>query len=442
MFDLIIKSGTCVIFDSSGKLKKAPVDIAIKGGKIVELGDIEVSTQDRIFDAKGLHVLPGLIDSQVHFREPGLEHKEDLASGTEAAILGGITAIFDMPNTTPPTTTALGFEEKVSRAKGRCWSHYAFYMGASPENVNQLSELESLSGCCGVKVFMGSSTGNLLIKDDDLLRQALASGKKRVAIHSEDESRLRERKSLLKEQGGNPAFHLIWRDEEVALQSTKRLLVIARETQRPVHVLHITTGQEIDLLKSNKDIASVECTPQHLTLSAPDCYERLGTLVQMNPPIRGIEHRDKLWEGLCNGTVDIIGSDHAPHSKEEKSRPYPLSPSGMPGVQTTVPIMLNHVHQGKLSLERLVELMCLNPVQLFGIKNKGGLKNGLDADITIVDLNKEFEISLDWLRYKCQWSPFTGDRGRGWPIATLIKGEVVMKDGNTIGSPRGELLEF
>ena len=442
MFDLIIKSGICITQNSNGELKKNSTDIGIKGGKIAELGSIQTSPQDHVLDAKGLHVLPGLIDTQVHFREPGLEHKEDLSSGTQAAILGGITAVFDMPNTRPPTTTTTGFEEKVSQAKGRCWSHYAFYMGANAENVNQLSQLEKLSGCCGVKIFMGSSTGNLLIKDDNLLRQALSSGKKRVAIHSEDQDRLLERKSLLDNQRGNPAFHPIWRDEEVALKSTKRLLKIARETSRPVHVLHITTGQEIDLLKSHKDIASVECTPQHLTLSAPDCYERLGTLAQMNPPIRGNEHKEKLWEGIQNGTVDIIGSDHAPHTKEEKSRPYPLSPSGMPGVQTIVPLMLNHVNQGRLSLEKLVELMCLNPTRLFGIKNKGGIKKGLDADITIVDMNKEFEISSDWLKYKCQWSPFTGDKVKGWPKATLLKGEIVMRDGEVLGSPRGELLDF
>ena len=444
MFDLVIKSGTCVIPDPSGRgnLKQASMDIGIKGGQIVELGEIRVSSQDEVFDAKGLHVLPGLIDTQVHFREPGLEHKEDLSSGTWAAIVGGITAVFDMPNTQPPTTTVEGFQEKVSTAQGRCWSHYAFYMGANAENARQLSELENLSGCCGVKIFMGSSTGNLLIKDDELLREALSSGKKRVAIHSEDEERLLERKELLNSQRGNPSFHPIWRDEEVALKSTQRLLAIARETGRPVHVLHVSTGQEMDLLVDNKDIASVECTPQHLTLIAPDCYERWGTLAQMNPPIRGVEHQRKLWQGIENGVVDIIGSDHAPHTKEEKSRPYPMSPSGMPGVQTIVPLMLQHVNEGRLSLERLVELMCLNPVRLFGIQNKGGLQKGLDADITVVDMNKESQISLDWLKYKCQWSPFEGSRIKGWPVATLLKGKVVMKDGETVGRPEGELLEF
>ena len=442
MFDLVIRSGTCVIPDSDGTHIQVPMDIGIKEGLIAKIGSIGFDSRVRVIEAKGLHILPGLIDSQVHFREPGLEHKEDLSSGTKCAILGGVTAVFDMPNTHPPTTTAIEFSDKTSRARGRCWSHYAFYMGASPENVSHLPELEKLPGCCGIKVFMGSSTGNLLIKDPEVLDQVLSRGQKRVAIHSEDEERLEERRKLLHNQQGNPSFHPQWRDEEVALRSTQRLLKIARKNNRPVHVLHVTTSQEMELLRLHRDIASVECTPQHLTLFAPDCYEKLGTLAQMNPPIRGIHHRESLWQGIEDGTVDIIGSDHAPHTKEEKSRSYPLSPSGMPGVQTIIPLMLNHVNHGRLSLERLVELMCVNPVRLFGIKNKGALEEGRDADITIVDLNKEFEISSQWLDYKCGWSPFTGEVVQGWPVATILRGEVVMRDGQIIGEPRGELLDF
>ena len=440
MFDLVIKDGICVV-PKNGKLTQIQTDVGIQQGKIVKLGSLQGDPKKNL-NAKGLHLLPGFIDSQVHFREPGLEHKEDLSSGTRAAILGGITAIFDMPNTSPSITTAPAFEKKVANAKGRCWSHYAFYVGASPENVTYLCELENLSGCCGIKIFLGSSTGDLLIKDYEVLQKILSKGHQRVAIHSEDESRLEERKSLLSSQKGNPAFHPIWRDEEVALTSTRRLLEIARQYHRPVHVLHVTTGQEMKLLKSCKDIASVECTPQHLTLYAPQCYEQLGTLAQMNPPIRGIEHQKKLWEGVKNGIVDIIGSDHAPHTKQEKAQPYPLSPSGMPGVQTTVPLMLNHIHKGRLSLERLVELMCVNPSRLFCIKNKGAIQEGFDADITIVDLQKVCEISENWLAYKCGWSPFTGTKVHGWPIMTFLKGKMVMNNGQVIGSPQGELLDF
>ena len=305
MFDFVIKSGTCVVPCEKGVLTQVSTDIGIKDGFIAKVGDIGSTFNGRIIEAKGLHILPGLIDSQVHFREPGLEHKEDLSAGSKCAILGGVTAIFDMPNTHPPTTTAIEFADKTARAKGRCWSHYAFYIGASPENVDHLSELENLPGCCGVKVFMGSSTGNLLIKDDELLDRVLSMGQKRVAIHSEDESRLEERRKLLQAQRGNPAFHPEWRDEEVALRSTQRLLKIARKNNRRVHVLHVTTSQEMELLKSYKDLVSVECTPQHLTLFAPDCYKSLGTLAQMNPPIRGDHHRKGLWQGIANGTVDI-----------------------------------------------------------------------------------------------------------------------------------------
>lgn len=440
MFDLVIKGGICVVPGKNRKLTQVRADVGIKGGKVAQLGSFQEGAE--VLNVKGLHVLPGLIDSQVHFREPGLEHKEDLSSGTRSAVLGGITTVFDMPNTRPSITTTLTFNNKVLSAQGRCWSHYAFYVGANPENISQLCQLEDLSGCCGIKIFLGSSTGDLLIKDYDLLQQILSTGHRRVAIHSEDESRLEERRVLLKEQRGRPAFHPQWRDEEVALTSTRRLLEIARQHSRPVHVLHVTTGQEMELLKGHKDIASVECTPQHLTLCAPECYEELGTLAQMNPPIRGASHREKLWEGVRNGTVDVIGSDHAPHTKEEKSRPYPLSPSGMPGVQTMVPIMLNHIHKGLLSLEKWVELMCVNPVRLFGIKNKGALQEGFDADITIVDLHKESEITTDWLAYKCGWSPFEGQKVTGWPMMTLLKGEVVMNNAEVVGSPRGELLDF
>ncbi len=510
MFDLIIKAGTCLVphrrtskiygkapygggceneshTGGAGKVKEGHVpligpltqvtaDVGIRGGWITQVGSIDSHLGEQVFDAQGLHILPGLMDTQVHFREPGLEHKEDLFSGTRAAILGGITAVFEMPNTLPPTITVEQFKNKVGRAQGRCWSHYAFYAGATPDNGEQLLELEKLPGCCGIKIFMGSSTGNLLVKDSEALDRILALGKRRVAIHAEDEARLQERSPLLQSQKGNPAFHPQWRDEEVALRATQCLLKLATKHQRSVHVLHVSTAQEMKLLKSYKEnhrealhrgvhkevpcgeahkenylskspspknILSVECTPQHLTLVAPHCYEKWGTWAQMNPPIRGVCHQDALWEGIYNGTVDIIGSDHAPHTKEEKARTYPLSPSGMPGVQTIVPIMLNHVGHGRLSLEKLVELMCVNPVNLFGVQHKGAIQEGYHADFTIIDLNKEAKISEDWLRYKCGWSPFSGELVKGWPVATLLKGNVVMKDGKLTGQePCGELLSF
>ena len=245
--------------------------------------------------------------------------------------------MFEMPNTNPSTTSAALLADKLTRARERAWCDYAFFVGATEENARYLGELERLPGCAGVKIFMGSSTGSLLVADDEGLRLVLENGRRRVAVHAEDEARLRERLSLVPE-GADVALHPVWRDVETATRATERLMRLARETARRVHVLHVTTAEEMDILKAHKDIATVEVTPQHLTLQAPECYERLGTLAQMNPPIREARHRQGLWEGVRQGIVDVIGSDHAPHTREEKARPYPKSPSGMPGVQTLVPV--------------------------------------------------------------------------------------------------------
>lgn len=443
-YDLVLKDFTALLPDPNrpGELIQEVVSVGIKGGRIEKVGSIAPSQSEKEIQGKGLHLLPGLIDSQVHFRDPGHPQKEDFGAGTRGAILGGITAVFDMPNTKPSTLTAIDLEDKKTRAHSSSWCNYAFYMGAAPENTERLHELEVLPGVCGIKIFMGSSTGSLLIDGDELLEAALKSGKRRVAVHCEDESRLKERKALAEVEGATPILHPVWRDEESAFLATRRLLKIARKYNRPVHVLHVTTLEEMQFLADQKDIASVEVTPQHLTLSAPECYERLGSFAQMNPPIRNKKHQDALWEGIKNRTVDIIGSDHAPHTKEEKARPYPGSPSGMTGVQTMVPLMLNHFNAGKLSLERVTELLCLNPCRLFGIKNKGAIKEGFDADFTICDLKKEETISNQKIASKCGWSPFDGMKVQGFPTATIISGQVVMRDGEVIGSPSGKNLSF
>lgn len=360
-FDLIIRGGICLTPDGERE-----ADIAITDGRIEDVGDLGQADAGQIIEARGLHILPGVIDTQVHFREPGAEHKEDLATGSQAAVLGGVTGVFEMPNTRPPTTTQEALEDKLARAKGRMYCHHAFYVGGTGETADNLHELERLPGCAGVKMFMGSSTGTLLAADDETVTRILANGKRRVAVHSEDEYRMRDRRELAKL--GDVSTHPVWRDAETARLCTERLLKIARAQGRPVHVLHITTAEEMVLLAANKDIASVEVTPQHLTLAAPECYEELGTFAQMNPPIREARHRDALWAALQVGTVDIIGSDHSPHSREEKAETYPKSPSGMPGVQTLVPIMLDHMNAGHLSLERFVDLTSRSAVRLFGIK--------------------------------------------------------------------------
>jgi dihydroorotase len=381
------------------------------------------------------------MDSQVHFREPGLTHKEDLETGTRGAILGGVTSVFEMPNTTPPTSTPEALGEKLRLAQGRAWCDHAFFIGATAENADHLNELEVLPGCCGVKIFMGSSTGSLLVSDDDSLRHCLKSGHRRMAIHAEDESRLKERKALLGESP-HVRLHPFWRDEETAFLATKRILALAREASRPLHILHVTTAQEMELLKANKDIATVEVTPQHLFFAAPDCYDKLGTLAQMNPPIRNAFHREALWQAVSDGTVTVIGTDHAPHTLEEKSKPYPQSPSGLTGVQTLVPLLLNFVNEGRLTLEKMVELVCQNPARLYKAKNKGQIVLGFDADFTVVDLKKKKTIQNSEMATRSGWTPYDGLTVQGWPVMTLIRGSVVMRDGQTVGRPSGQPILF
>ncbi len=435
-YDLIIKGGT--VATPSGI---HATDLAVKDGRIAALDDLDPDLAAECIDASGLHVLPGVIDTQVHFREPGLEHKEDLASGTAAAAMGGVTAIFEMPNTKPGTLTAADLEDKLARARDRAWTDHAFFMGAAPENAEHLGELETLPGCAGVKIFMGSSTGSLLVEDDETLFEILKNGRRRIAVHAEDEPRLRERLALVR--GGAPVDqHPVWRDEETAIRATRRILALSQRTGRRIHVLHVTTADEIPLLAAHKDLVTVEVTPQHLTLAAPDCYERLGTFAQMNPPIREARHREALWRAVTQGVVDVIGSDHAPHTREEKAGDYPATPAGMPGVQTLLPLLLDHLHAGRLSLERLVDLTSAGPQRIYGIAGKGRIAVGYDADLTLVDLKAEREITGRWLASKCGWSPFEGMTVTGWPMATVLRGRVVMRDGELQGDPLGAPVRF
>jgi dihydroorotase len=433
-FDLVFKGGTVV-----NQAGEALADIGVKDGRIAEIGTIAEGMAGETIDARGLHLLPGVIDTQVHFREPGLEHKEDLETGSRSAVLGGVTAVFEMPNTRPPTTSEEALAAKVAAATGRMYCDFAFFVGATGENVDQLAKLELLPGAAGVKVFMGSSTGDLLVDEEELLARVLATIRRRASFHSESEARLRERVKLQRE--GDPSSHSEWRDAEAALASTELLLRLAREAGKRVHVLHVSTGEEIALLAMHKDIASVEVTPQHLTLATPEAYDILGTKAQMNPPLRDRYHRELLWWGVAQGVVDVLGSDHAPHTLEEKAKLYPATPSGMPGVQTLVPIMLDHVNAGRLSLARFVDLTSAGPQRLFGIAGKGRIAVGYDADLTIVDLKAERAIEDAWIGSKCGWTPFAGRRVRGWPVGTLVRGRLAMWQGE-LGRPGGEPVRF
>ncbi len=435
-FDLLLRGGTLVTHNGIDL-----GDVGVRDGRIVAIGDLRTASAGEMVDATGLHVLPGIIDTQVHFREPGNEHKEDLEAGSRGAVLGGVTAVFEMPNTAPLTTDAEALADKLARAKDRMWCEHAFYMGGTGENAEQLADLEKLPGCCGVKIFMGASTGNLLTEDDATLRRILTTINRRCAVHAEDNYRLNDRQYIAQE-AANPTAHPVWRDPESALRATKRLIALARETGARVHVLHISTADEMRYLAAHKDIASVEATPQHLTLAAPECYENLGTKAQMNPPIRDDGHRQGLWWGLDQGVVDVLGSDHSPHTLEEKAATYPASPSGMPGVQTILPIMLDHVAAGRLSLLRLMDLLCAGPARLFAIAGKGRIAVGNDGDFTLVDLAAKRRILDSDMANKSGWTPFHDREVTGWPMATIIRGQIVMRDGELANGAVGRPLKF
>jgi dihydroorotase len=434
-YDLIVRGGEVVNHAGRGR-----ADVGVRGGKIAAVGDLAQASAGEVFDATGLTVMPGVIDTQVHFREPGLEWKEDLETGSRCAVLGGVTAVFEMPNTEPTTTDADALADKLARAKDRMHCDHAFYVGGTHENAAFLGELERLPGCCGVKVFMGASTGTLLVQDDEGVEQVLRHIHRRAAFHSEDEYRLAERRPLART--GDWTSHPEVRDAQSAIQSTERLVRIAKALGKRIHVLHVTTKEEIAYLAAHKDVASVEVTPQHLTLAGPEAYERLKGFAQMNPPIRDAEHRAGIWAGVSNGVADVLGSDHAPHTREEKARPYPASPSGMPGVQTLLPVMLTHVAEGRLTLERLVDLTSHGANRIFDLADKGRLAVGYDADLTVVDLKARRTLTHDQMATRAGWTPFDGMEAKGWPIATIIRGRVVMRDDEIVAPGLGQPVRF
>ena len=433
-FSLIIKNGSCYI---DGKLTQT--DIGLSGNKIKKIGKIELNSS-KVYDATDKVVLPGIIDTQTHFREPGSTDVEDLESGSRAAVLGGVTSLFEMPNTNPPTSNLVEFDKKLQLAKNRMHSNYAFYFGATPDNIEQLSKLKDVEGCCGVKLFAGSSTGKLLVDKEADIEKVISNSDRVVSIHSEDEEILNLRKKFIKE--GDVHSHPEWRNTECAISSTRRVVKIAERYNKKIHVLHVTTKEEVDFLAMHKKNVTFEITPQHLTLYAPACYDKLGTYAQMNPPLRTKEHYDRLWVAIKNNIVDVLGSDHAPHSKENKNKNYPNTPSGMPGVQTIFPVMLDHVNNGKLTLQQLIKFMCENPCKIFGIKNKGYLKEGYDADLTIADMDKEVTIKDEMIASKCGWTPFNNHKVKGFPVGTIVNGNLVMSDGKVIVESKGTPLKF
>jgi dihydroorotase len=434
-YDVIYRNGTVVNQDG-----RALRDIGVTAGRVAFIGDLSQASAGEVVDCTGLHILPGVIDSQVHFREPGPTHKEDLESGSRAAVMGGVTAVFEMPNTDPLTTSEAALADKVKRGTDRMHCDFAFWVGGTHENAADVAELERLPGAAGIKVFMGSSTGSLLVEDDDGVAAILKNTRRRSAFHSEDEYRLRDRKGERIE--GDPRSHPVWRDEVAALMCTERLVGIAKRFNAKIHVLHISTAEEIDYLRHHKDVATCEATPHHLTLVAPDCYERLGTLAQMNPPVRDARAQAGIWQGISQGVVDVLGSDHAPHTLEEKQKTYPASPSGMTGVQTLVPTMLDHVNAGRLTLERLVDLTSAGPARIFAIAGKGRIAAGYDADFTVVDLTRKETITNGWIASKSRWTPYDGKEVTGWPVGTVIRGRRVMWEGDLVTPSGGRPVRF
>ena len=434
-FDLVIRGGQVM---TPGGLVSA--DLGVRGGKLAAIGAFAAAQGGQVIEAAGLHVLPGVIDAHVHFREPGLTRKEDFETGSRAAVLGGVTAVFEMPNSDPATVSADLLLDKMKRADGRMRCDYAFYIGGTAENAGMLGDLERLPGCAGVKIFMGASTGSLLLADDEGLTRALASGTRRISFHAEDEDRLQARKALA--LSGRPETHPVWRDAACARIAGERLMRLARSAGRKVHVLHATTADEMPVYAAHRDIATVEVTVNHLSMTAPDCYERIGNFAQMNPPIREKAHQDALWAAVRSGLIDAIGSDHAPHLPAEKRGVYPQTPSGMPGVQTLVPMMLSHVAAGRLSLARFCDLTSAGPARIYGVAGKGRIAEGYDADFTIVDLKAKRTLRSEDMASKCGWTQFDGVEATGWPVATVVRGLTVMRDGEAAAMATGEPVRF
>ncbi|MCS6838269.1 MAG: dihydroorotase [Bdellovibrionaceae bacterium] len=440
VIELLIKNMKSLLWSPQKGWRLEVTDIAVDQGKILDVGLGLSYVAHKELHFPNIVVLPGLIDSQVHFREPGYEHKEDLYSGSKAALLGGITTVFEMPNTNPPTITRQLLDDKFNRAKGRMFVNYAFYGGGTKDNASSICDMEDHPSCPGIKVFMGSSFGPMLIDQEEALSQILQRTQKPLTVHAEDETILQKNKSEL--NPNSVIQHPQWRSEESCLSATKRAVNLARQLNKRVHILHVTTAQEVEFLRQNRDIATFEVLPQHLTLYAPDCYHELGTLAQQNPPIRDKNHQEALWRAVNNGWVTTLGSDHAPHTLEEKKRPYPQSPSGIPGVQTLLPIMLDHVNHNRLSLERLVDLMTIGVIRVFNLKNKGIIRPGFDADFTLVDLNKMWTIDNKDMASKCRWTPFHGKRVKGAVFAVIIGGHLCYQEGEILTEPMGQPAYF
>ncbi|MGA9383159.1 MAG: dihydroorotase [Phormidium sp.] len=417
-------------------------DVKISDGQIVQVAsDLSTNIDEtavKIIDAAGLTLLPGVIDPQVHFREPGLEYKEDLFTASCACAKGGVTSFLEMPNTRPLTTTQATLDDKLQRAAEKCLVNYGFFIGATAEN---LPDLLTANPTPGIKIFMGSMHGQLLVDEETALEAIFAKGKRLIAVHAEDQARINQRKQ---EFAGitDPAIHSQIQDNQAALLATQLALKLSKKYERRLHILHLSTGEEAELLRQDKPSwVTAEVTPQHLVLNT-EAYQKIGTLAQMNPPLRSPKDNEILWQALRDGVIDFIATDHAPHTLEEKAKGYPNTPSGMPGVETSLPVMLTQAMQGKCTIAQVANWMSTAVAQAYNIPNKGAIASGYDADLVLVDLDNYRPVRREELQTKCGWSPFEGWNLTGWPVITIVGGKMVYEKGKLLTEIRGKALNF
>jgi len=436
----LIRGATCVFPD-----RTEISNVLVDGTKICDVAASDATAADEIVDAAGLYLLPGVIDDQVHFRDPGLTHKEDLHTGSLACAKGGVTTFLEMPNTNPTTTSREALHSKLELAASKCVVNYGFYIGATPDNVDELRSVERTPG---IKIFIGSSTGNLLVDEQAALERIFAETTLPICAHCEDETTVRANSARL-EGGQSHADHSKIRDHEAAVIATRRSIDLAHRHQHRFHVLHVSTADELELigeaiqrdLKSESRFITAEVCPHHLLFNIDD-YERLGSLVQMNPSVKTAADNEALWKALAEGTIQVIATDHAPHTLEEKQQPYPASPSGLPAVENVLALMLNAVHEGRLTLQRLVAAMCDAPARVWDIVDKGRIAPGYDADLVLVDLERQHTIRNAEQLTKCGWSPWDGTTLTGLTLRTWVMGQTVFADGQVDAQARGQEAKF
>ena len=413
-------------------------DVACEHGRIARIESGMQAAAAETIDAQGALLMPGVIDPHVHFREPGKEYKEDLASGSRAAARGGVTSFLEMPNTEPATTNQAALDEKLARAAISSVVNYGFFIGATPDN---LGDINTAGPVAGIKIFMGCSTGNLLVHKDEDLERIFANGERLIVVHAEDEARIHARKQEFAGRR-DAAAHSLIRDNLCALRASERALGLSKKYRRPLHILHVSTRDEVELLRRDKPAwVKAEAIPNHLLLNDSE-YEKQGGRVQMNPPIRTRIDNVALWAALHVGVIDFIGTDHAPHTLAEKDAPFPQTPSGMPGVETALPLMLTQMRAGQCSLQEILRWMCSGPAQAYRIANKGEVREGWDADLTLVDLDRKKTVRNDELFTKCRWSPYAGCELIGWPLYTVVGGQIVFERGRIRPNVRGRALRF